>query len=144
MTTSPVVMPRHRNWFPLQPMNRKKRVQPRSPESTTKTEQRFENMIQKFKERYENNDQKVIFEMFESALRRVLNVQKTVLEVKKTQETLEGRIQEMKTEMKTEMKKDLMTNSTKIESLVSDKETIDLRIDKVCEQMLDISSGVLF
>ena len=125
---------------PIATTEAEKGAQLRSPESLTKTEQRFENMIQKFKERYDNNDQKVVFEMFESTLRRVLNVQKTVIEVKKTQESLDGKLQEIKTELK----KDLCTNSAKIGSLVSEKEILDLRIDKVCEQMQDISSGVIF
>ena len=61
--------------------------------SPTKNEQKLENLVQQYKKRFAENDPMVLFEMFETTLRKVLTVQKNMIEVKKGQASLKTQLE---------------------------------------------------
>ena len=77
----------------------------KEPEATTKSEQRMETMMQQYRERYEKNDPGVLFEMFEGAFRRILNLQKSMAEMKNAQASLKEQINNVKLNLNTELTK---------------------------------------
>ena len=110
----------------------------KEPKSPVKADQRMEHMIATYRERYEKKEEAVLFEMFENALRRVLNIQKTVVEIKRSQTTLSSKIDEIQQVAHREVS----GVSSQVTQVSAEKDKLSAKVDSIEEQIKEVEKGV--